>query len=197
MSLKEVLQNPAIGGFDEVKVVSNASLVPVQRALANFRSNRASADTILLYFTGHGLLDEDGKLWLAMSESDPAAPNVGSLEAEYVQNTLKRCPALCQLLILDCCHSGAIEKELSYGISRAKDGPVRQAIVKDTFDADGLGRYVMASSAATQQSFEINSRSVFTRAIVDGLKTGKAAPDKENITFDDLANFAIRAAHAS
>lgn len=190
-SLKAVLDDQGIGAFSDVKVVSNADLVRTQREIKSFLDERAADDLALIYFTGHGLVDSDGKLWLAMAESspDPDAAEIGSYEAAKLTRALDRCAATQQLLILDCCHSGAIDANLAGGVAKAKSGAARPAISRNTFGQKTVGRYVLASSSATQLSYEISSRSQFTKALVEGIRTGAAAPECDVITLGDIANY--------
>jgi hypothetical protein len=84
-------------------------------------------------------------------------------------------------LILDCCHSGA-------AIEGAKSGQI-VAITEKTFGGGGQGRFVFASSSSTQQSFEDGSSSEYTRWLVDGLKEGRAAPEKDVVSVADLGTY--------
>jgi hypothetical protein len=189
VQLRNVLIDPQIGEFETAKIVNNSALVQIQKDIQNFVANRDKDDVVLIYFTGHGLLDDDGKLWLALAESTPENAEIGSLEANKVTRALDRCASRQQILILDCCHSGAIDSNIVDGSVRSKSGTARQAISTRTFGQSVEGRYVLASSSSTQLSYEVSSRSLFTRALVDGLRTGAAAPEKDEITLGDIASF--------
>lgn len=189
-SFESLLRDETICGFDAVKPVNNAQLVHVQRELNQFFANRSPDDLMLVYYTGHGQLDSDGHLWLALAESSADSANIGSLEAEYLRKAMDKCASLRQVLVLDCCHSGAIEKEIHGDMLVAKDGATRMAVFKSTFDPEGYGRYVLASSSSTQRSYEIGKKSLFTRAIVEGLREGSAAPEKTMVSLLDIASHA-------
>ena len=63
-ALAKVLEDPNIGGF-EVRVLLNKSSYEVAQELELFFSDREKDDLLLLYFSGHGIKDEDGRLYLA------------------------------------------------------------------------------------------------------------------------------------
>ena len=91
-----------------------------------------------------------------------------------------------QIVILDCCHSGAF--------AGGAKGDTDLALQR-RFQPRGHGRVVLTASRSTEYSFEGDHisgegvRSVFTHAIVDGLRTGDADRDKDGlITVTDLYN---------
>ena len=61
-ALSAALKDPAIAGFAAVRWAVNSTLAAVQTSLVAFLSERKRDDTVLVYFTGHGLLDEDNQL---------------------------------------------------------------------------------------------------------------------------------------
>ena len=67
-ALKAVLSNPAIGGYD-VRVALNSRVETLRRTLDTFFAERARDDVLLLHFSGHGLKDDDGQLFLTGSDT--------------------------------------------------------------------------------------------------------------------------------
>jgi hypothetical protein len=66
--LAAVLRNPDIAGFD-VKTMINEPHYRVGEAIAELYREHRRDDITLLYFTGHGLKDDDGRLYLAMANT--------------------------------------------------------------------------------------------------------------------------------
>ncbi|GAA1332967.1 hypothetical protein GCM10009647_073930 [Streptomyces sanglieri] len=64
----DVLRDPDIAGF-EVTTLINKPLQQVGEAIGDLYRDRRRDDLTLLYFTGHGLKDEDGRLCLAMANT--------------------------------------------------------------------------------------------------------------------------------
>ena len=69
-ALKDALLDPELGGFDDVSLVFNSATHIVRREIYNFFADKTSADMLLFYFSGHGVLDEHGKLCGVISEGD-------------------------------------------------------------------------------------------------------------------------------
>ena len=68
-ALARVLKDPDIGGFDEVKVLTNRPSHEVRVEIASFFADRKRDDLLLLYFSGHGVKDDDGQLYLATTDT--------------------------------------------------------------------------------------------------------------------------------
>lgn len=67
---------------------------------------RDAEDLLLVYYTGHGLLDEDGLLHFALSSTDPDHVGFTGVPADLVKRYLGRARARLRILVLDCCFSG-------------------------------------------------------------------------------------------
>jgi|GEM_PF-1841160 len=190
--LREALLRTDVGGFSSAQVLFDSDLVAIQSALHDLFDNRVSDDLLLFYYTGHGLIDGDGSLYLSLRQTSAEKPSIGSLEAEFVRKRMKASHAQSQIIVLDCCHSGAFMA----GAKRAVD---QQAITQHTFDIGGTGQYVLSACSATEFAFEAGElsqgdpdarpRSIFTECLVNGLTTGDAAPQSEKITIDALYHF--------
>jgi uncharacterized caspase-like protein len=61
-SLAEILTQPDIGGFN-VKTLLNESSGKIRKELEAFFREKTSRDLLLLFFSGHGMKDENGKLY--------------------------------------------------------------------------------------------------------------------------------------
>ncbi|GLS29597.1 Uncharacterized protein, contains caspase domain [Mesorhizobium albiziae] len=184
-ALSKALSDPEVAGFNDVEWAINGSAGIVQVNLAKFLKQRSRDDVVLVYFTGHGLLDAENQLYLALSETNPEYPDVSSISAEWLRGKLNFCASERQILILDCCHSGAY-------IDGAKGADEKVAISTDTFDRQGYGRYVLAASSKTQSAFETAGSSTYTEALIKGLRDGAAAPGKPEITVADLQDYLVR-----
>ncbi|WP_262061322.1 caspase, EACC1-associated type [Streptomyces sp. STR69] len=181
----EVLRDPDIAGFD-VTILVNEPHHRIGEALGElFHHHRHHDDLTLLYFTGHGLKDDEGRLHLAAANTRHDNLLFTSLPAEQIDRAMSRCMSRRQVLILDCCYSGAF--------------PAGRLATKSDADVhtlerfQGRGRTVLTASDATQYSFEGDQvsgsaqQSVFTRHLVQGLRDGSADLDGDgNITLDEL-----------
>ncbi len=71
-------------------------------------------DTVLVFFAGHGFLDDPGRGYLGTQDCEMAKMESTALRSDDLRDMLRRCKAKQKLLVLDCCHSGETEESL-YG----------------------------------------------------------------------------------
>ena len=187
--LQAVLADPAVGAFDEVRNLLNADRTRVAGEIERQFKQAARDDLVLLYFSGHGVLDPLGRLYLALAETDVDLPVATALRADDLRDLMETARCRRQVLILDCCYSGAFARA-------AKSGTAAPAVTPDTFSSQGEGRVALLSSTATQRSFEGErvqgeaQRSVFTHWLVEGLRTGEAAAGAALVTEEALFQYA-------
>ena len=185
--LAGVLRDPKIGGFD-VTAVINGSVQQVREDVERFFSHREPEDLLLLYFACHGVKDQRGRLYLAMSDTTLELLAARGLAAQYINEQLEACRSRRVVLVLDCCYSGA------YARGFAPRSDVRVGVCERF---EGRGRVVLTASDALEYAFEENdlkseneSTSVFTSAVIRGLKTGDADIDRDGqVSVDDLYTF--------
>lgn len=182
-ALAGVLRDPDIAGF-EVTTLINEPHYRVGEAIGDLFRDRRRDDLTLLYFTGHGLKDDEGHLHLAMGNTRRDNLAFTSLPAEQIDRAMSECVSRQQVLILDCCYSGA------FPAGRLAKGDADMHTLERF---RGRGRSVLTASDATQYSFEgdqVHGRapqSVFTRHLVSGLRDGSADLDGDgDITLDEL-----------
>jgi hypothetical protein len=188
-ALANILKDPTIGDF-EVRTLLDEPSYKVNEEIQAFFSDRGREDLLLLYFSCHGIKDEEGQLYFATSNTSRKLLDATAISANFVNRMMFRSRSRRQLLLLDCCYSGAFAKGL---VSRAD----KKIHTGDYFD-EGRGRIVLTASDSMQYSFEADTLnvevkdpgSIFTRAIIEGLKTGKADLDQDGrISYDELYDY--------
>src|SRR5215467_4095798 len=105
--LAEVLRDPRIGGFD-VQVLINPVSGEVQEGIEDFCTDRHPADQLLIYLSCHGVLDSYGRLYYAAANTRRQRLAATAVAAAWLNERLEDCRARRQILVLDCCHSGAV-----------------------------------------------------------------------------------------
>ena len=105
--LSKILQNPNVGNFNEVLVLENEPVVTVLRAIAYFYAQKKHDDLLLMYFSGHGLRDDRGDLYLACGDTEYDLLSVTAIPATFITHEMDGSNSRRQILILDCCHSGS------------------------------------------------------------------------------------------
>jgi len=113
-ALKQVLEDPDVGGFTVTTALDQPSYV-VRRAVAELCADRRHDDLLLLYFSGHGIKDEAGRLFFATRDTETRLPAATSLAADFVNQALVDSRARTNILLLDCCYSGAFAHGLTKG----------------------------------------------------------------------------------
>ena len=181
--LAQVLADPGIGGFTVTTVIDQPAQ-QIRLAVEDFLDGRGTGDLLLVYLSCHGLLDARRRLYFAATDTRKDRLGSTGVEAAWVLDQLEHCRARRQVLILDSCFSGAF----AHGAKGEADLGLR-----DRFLGQGRGRVVLTASTATEYSFEgdptdaaIPAGSVFTAALVQGLRTGAADTDHDgHISVDD------------
>ena len=188
-ALAEVLQTPGIGGFDEVTPLLNEGLATVRKAIARFFDLKHRDDLLVLYFSGHGVRDEQGHLYLAVRDTERAVLAGTAIEASYVTTRMDRSASKRLVLVLDCCHSGAF----GVGAKSAQGATVGTA---SAFEGTGRGRVVLTATDSTQYAWEGDQvigdveTSLFTHYLIEGLRTGAADRDEDGrVTIDELYDY--------
>ncbi|MEH2464151.1 caspase, EACC1-associated type [Nostoc sp.] len=189
-AMQRVLQNPEIGGFDEVKVLVNPRRQAMEEAIEILFDSRQRDDLALLFFSGHGIKDESGKLYFATCNTRKNLQGrlfeTTAVAASSVHKFMTNSRSRHQVVILDCCFSGAFAE----GMAAKEEG-----FVDVRNQLGGEGRAVLTSSTSTQYSFEQQGAdtSTYTRYIVEGLETGAADWDEDGwISVDELHDYAAK-----
>ena len=187
--LEDVLNAPEIGHFDEVVTLLNQDCASVRKAIARFYDQRQRDDLLLLYFSGHGVKDEQGHLYLALRDTETGLLAGSAIETAFITGRMDRSFSKRQVLVLDCCHSGAV----AHGAKAAQGVSVGTA---EAFEGTGLGRVVLTATDSTQYAWEGDQvigdaqNSLFTHFLVEGLKTGAADKDEDGVvTVDELYDY--------
>ena len=191
-AMQILMQNSEIGGFNEVKPLPNPERQAMEEAIENLFRDRHKDDLVLLFFSGHGIKDESGKLYFATRNTRKTDKGelvkATAVPASFVHEVMSSSRCRHQVVILDCCFSGAFAE----GMSARNDGFVD---IKNQLFLGKEGRAVLTSSTSTQYSFEQQGAelSTYTQYIVEGLETGVADRDSDGwISVDELHEYAQR-----
>jgi outer membrane protein assembly factor BamB len=183
--LAAVLGDQAIGGFGVQVLLDRAGHV-LREEIDGFLADRLPDDLLVLYLSCHGVKDTAGRLHFAASTTKLSRLASTGISASFVYEQVDQCQARRILLLLDCCYSGAYLKgQRPKAENRAG---IRQF--------EGRGRAVITSCTALEYAFEMDTGhvtgtaaapSVFTSALVEGLRTGQADRDGDGqVSVDDL-----------
>ncbi|WNZ48150.1 GUN4 domain-containing protein [Leptolyngbya boryana CZ1] len=187
-AMQTVLQNPEIGGFDSVVALPNPTRQEMEEAIETLFANCEKEDLVLFYFSGHGITDERGKLYLVTPQTRKERGKLikaTAVTATVLHDNMSSSRSKHQVLILDSCFSGAIAEGLT-----SKSAETKVDIQKEL---GGEGRAILTSSNAVQKSFHIQgyNLSIYTHYLIDGIQTGTANQDGDDyISVDELHEYA-------
>jgi hypothetical protein len=187
--LGAVLADPELGDFS-VTTVTDGRAHEIRIAVEGFLSGQRPGDLSLVYLSCHGLMDARRRLYFAATDTVKDRLAATGIEARWLLDQLEECRARRQVVILDCCFSGA------FAAGSKGDGDLR---LGDRFLGQGRGRVVLTASRGTEYSFEGSPTphsaipgSVFTSALATGIRTGAADSDNDGwISVDDAYAYAF------
>ena len=186
--------NTAADGKDDPNTSARDSF---EKVFENWIKSIRKGDTVVVYLTGHGVLDDEGNVHYAFGNIEGRNGRATNLEyASYSMKTLRdkleNCHAKSKLLILDCCYAGATGDQKSPNAPRL----AKSSEVVGVFDATSTIT-TLASSEGNEVSHMLpgKNHSVFTYWLLFGLR-GYADNDLDGeITLDEL--FKYTSAHVS
>ncbi|MFN9736150.1 MAG: caspase domain-containing protein [Microcystis sp.] len=171
-AMRRVLEHPDMGAFDQVTVLPNPDKGSMEKAVEDLFANRQRDDLVLLYFSGHGLKAQNARFFL--STRDTGCDQYGdfrratALAASKLQEYITDSRSQRQIIILDCCFSGALVQ-----------GMLIKGELNIQEELGGKGRAILTSSSPIEYSFESdnNDLSIYTKYLVEGIETGAADKD--------------------
>jgi hypothetical protein len=187
----KVLLEPTIGGFSSAETLIDQPLSATTQKIESFFLKK-DADLMLLYFSGHGLLDEWGHFSVVVRDTVRRLLTSTSISDEFIMRLMNYNFSPQQVLILDCCYSGAF----GHGAKGESSGGEH---VAEQIGRNAKGKVILTATGAEYEAWEEirgNRKlrmSYFTRYLVRGLETGEAdSNNKGVISIDDLYNYAQR-----
>lgn len=177
-AMRTILNHPKMGGFDEVVVLLNPDIGEMRSRICEVFAQLTKRDLILFYFTGHGIKDMTGDFYLTTAQThlfENGRPNAGTaVAADFLKRELGNCMAERKVVILDCCFGAAFaDGFLAMSDNRVEVGE----------QLGGKGWCVLTASTSAGYALEQAGEhlSVYTRYLVEGIKTGHAAPDGQDL----------------
>ncbi|MGD1700637.1 caspase, EACC1-associated type [Dapis sp. BLCC M229] len=191
-AMKEVLGNSEMGGFDDIKVLKNSNRQQIEEAIYELFADRDKDDVLVFYFSGHGVKSREGNLFFATPQTRKSQRGIvtpTAVGASVLQSQMNDSFSQRLVVILDCCYSGAFTKGMT---AKGDENIDIQA------ELGGKGRAILMSSSSTQSSFESEGSelSIYTKYLVEGIKTGAADTDNDGkISVDELDKYVSKKVH--
>ena len=158
----------------------------ILEGLSHWLGKAGPNDTVLVYFTGHGFQDKEGKMYLAPIDCDPKDPSATGIPIEKVREQIAGCKAGLRVLVLDACHAGSEKGETEDHELTTKD---LQSVFENL-----EGVVTLASCKANEKSliWDDKQQSLFSYWFNQGLR-GHADRDSNGaVDIDELYKFVER-----
>jgi len=187
--LADVLADPGVGAFT-VTLLLDRTAHEIRLGVEDFLANRGHDDLLVLYLSCHGIRDKRGRLYFAATDSRKTHLGATGVESSWLLDQLDECRARRQVVILDCCFSGAF----AVGAKGEPEIDLQRHLL-----SQGRGRAVLTASRAGEYSFEgevlagaLPAGSVFTSGMVEGLRSGAADTDQDGfVSVEDAYDYAF------
>lgn len=182
--LSELLASQDYGSFARPTVLKNLPHNEVLKHVHRVLLRAGPDDLVLIYYSGHGKLNQAGRLHLTTVDTELEFLDTTSIAVDRIRELIEISPSKKIVLILDCCYSGR----------------VRDAFLKSGVDDQlqrvqaGRGVYILTASTAIQaaQEKEGDRYSYFTRNILDGIRGGRADRDNDGlVSVRELYEYAV------
>jgi uncharacterized protein YjbI with pentapeptide repeats len=138
-------------------------------------------DTILFYFSGHGVTGDDGEHYLSTSEIDPDIPHRRGISFDFLTKAREDCNSKTIFTILDCCYAGA-DKPGARGEDDSAN--IAKDVIKKKSSMQGEGKCILAACKPMQKAYELKEKGhgIFTFYLAEALSNYGCADEDGNIT---------------
>jgi len=183
-ALRQVLVSPEMGGFSEsdVTVLKDVEKGAIETAIYHLFANRKTDDLLIFYFSGHGVTDSRSDFYLTGLTTRKDALPPTAVSSNYVHDLMNKSRSKRQVIILDCCHSGAFPKGMA-----AKGLDAVNVLPK----LGGEGRAILTASDSSQYAFEQEGfeLSLYTHFLVEGLRGAADRDGDGEVSIDELYEY--------
>jgi hypothetical protein len=168
--LKEALEEARMpsGREWEVTLCPDPTIDTLTKTLWDFFSRKdAEGDTVLFYYSGHGLVQDDAA-YICATDTQPDDPywtQTTAFPAERIVKAVEASAAAATVIILDCCHAAPIHR--------------------NSYEALGADVAVIASQGLAEDAKVVSEPSAFTRSLVGALRD-PAAYGPSGLSVGDL-----------
>jgi hypothetical protein len=197
-AVRDALVDPLRGGFLERNVVllanEKADRVTITATLQRISEQAKAGDLVLVYFSGHGVVDADGQIYLLTAEARRDLLSATALKRTDFMQQLERIPADKVVVMLDACHSG--------GVTRGSKGVEEELALSTLYQQQFLsarGWGVLVSCDSNEVSYEDDAfgHGVFTMALLEAMSgLADTLPTNGLVSFRELGDYVERGVSA-
>jgi hypothetical protein len=199
-ALFELLKDPRQCGYsrENMRLLTNEQATREQiLAELNWLAEASQSNpnmTTLFFFSGHGMLIDE-RFFLLPNNANLANLEHSAISGEELFAAIRAIHSHRRLIMLDCCHAGALTLPMAKGAAASKvalSGMPAQ-IIQDLDQGDGMA--IISSSTAAQQSFILGQHmklSLFTSVLLEALRGRATPPEQDVVSVFDVMNYVRR-----
>ncbi len=92
---------------EQALLLNDPDRVRLEQGIPGFLSRIGNEGSLLVFFSGRAYKDDEGKVYLAPKDIDPAHVAETGLALQWLVDEMEKCPAKDKLLLIDCDHAGS------------------------------------------------------------------------------------------
>jgi uncharacterized caspase-like protein len=198
--MHEVLESQK---YEIAEIVGEAKWEGVRKTIHDFFDEGSSYDTLLFYYSGHGVLDRHGNMYLALSDTDPNDPYPAGYPVEDLTKMIGNTDSTRVIVILDCCYSGSIKKGKGSekDVARKWRGVMEEKLKNLREQQQIHVKCILAASHPYQEAYALkeDEHSIFTKYLLKGLEGGddESVDNEGHVTAQLLGDYVYRAVKRS
>ncbi|MFG1867050.1 caspase family protein [Micromonospora arborensis] len=141
-------------------------------------------DLLLVYYAGHGLLDDNGELFLALPGTDPRPEwlKYTAVPFGWIRDAMRDSPARTRVLILDCCFAGRALNNMS--TADVENGLADRSEIQGTFTLTATSDNVAAIAPVGAEHTAFTGELI--RLLEHGLPVRDGHPDRGDLTLSGV-----------
>ncbi len=192
----------------EVKRMFNQSFTQDSvNALNAYFAKAGVNDVVMIFFAGHGYLDDDLSYYFPTYYTDFTDPKVNSVAFSSFEKLFKSMKPIRKLMFIDACFSGEVDEEDIYIDDVEADSVKKERSTSKLFSQstalemskaifsdlrNNSGATIISSAGGTEAAFEGEewNNGLFTHCLLEGLKNNKADRNSDSkISLSELQRF--------
>ncbi|MBK6523112.1 MAG: caspase family protein [Sphingobacteriaceae bacterium] len=193
--MSNTMSNSKSFGKVEIKKMFNQSFtIDSMNTLQNFFSKASINDVVMVFFAGHGYLDDDLSYYFPTYYTDFTDPKINSVAYKSFEKLFQGMKPIRKLMFIDACFSGEVDEETIYNSDEEdpkKDTTRSAKTIYSTFAQStalemskaifsdlrqNSGATIISSAGGTEAAFEGEkwNNGLFTHCLLQGISKTKA-----------------------
>jgi uncharacterized caspase-like protein len=206
---KTMVNSKSFGKIEVKKLFNKSFTTDSVKLLKDFFAKATINDVVMVFFAGHGYLDDDLSYYFPTHYTDFTDPKINSVNFKEFEKLFKEMKPIRKLMFVDACFSGEVDEDI-YEMD-GDDKPQKDKrdirisgttfvqstaleMSKSIFSdlRQNSGATIISSAGGTEAAFEGEkwNNGLFTHCLIDGMTKGKADANKDQkIMLSELQKF--------